>query len=213
VAYIAARVSRKVGASPASTAGRAVAPLTQAGKISPLIPIFVFSLAVPVSFHVGSLRLSTYRLLLIATFISCLIAWLCRSGGRIRLPDIFMLLAAAWGAVALLSLHGVDALQSAGIFALETFGTFIFARRYIRNVLAFQRMVKYLVLMVFFLLPFAVYENFTGLQILLILVGKIFSVFNYGPNETRLGLSRAQVTFEHPILFGVVCSSAFALSF
>jgi hypothetical protein len=214
VAGIAVKTSREVGRSLPSAAGRAAAPMTQSGKISPLIPIFVFSLVIPIHFYIGPLRLSPYRLLLIATFIPCLIGWLSRSMGRIRLPDIFMLLAGTWGAVVLLSLHGVDeAAQSAGIFALETFGTFIFARRYIPDVFAFQRMVGCLVLMVIFLLPFAVYENFTGSPILIEMFGKIFSVFNYTANETRLGLSRAQVTLEHPILFGVVCSSAFALSF
>src|SRR6185437_3616824 len=32
-------------------------------------------------------------------------------------------------------------------------------------------------------------------------------------DESRLGLRRAQGPFEHFILFGIVCSSAFALSF
>jgi hypothetical protein len=123
-------------------------------------------------------------------------------------------LAAIWGAIVLVSLHGVDkGLQSAGIFFIETFGAFLFAKRYIRDVFAFQRMVKSLVLMVLFLLPFAVYENVAGSPILIELLGKIFSVYNIIGSEERLGLRRAQGTFEYSILFGVVCSSAFALSF
>ena len=106
-----------------------------------------------------------------------------------------------------------DGGQSAGIFAIETFGTFLFARRYIRDVFTFKYMVKCLVLMVLFLMPFAAYENLTGSPVLIELFEKIFIVFPHWPSESRFGLSRAAVTFEHPILFGVVCSSAFALSY
>ncbi|MCA6107155.1 O-antigen ligase family protein [Bradyrhizobium cenepequi] len=212
---IAGRASREVGRTLPSTGGQiAAARLTRSHKASPLVPIFVFSLAVPVIFYLGPTRLSPYRLMLVITFVPCLIAWLSGSIGRTRLPDILMFLAATWGAVVLVTQHGVDkGLQSAGIFVIETFGTFLFARRYIRDVLAFQRMVRALVFMVLFLLPFAVYENVAGSPILIELLGKIFTVYDIVGSEARYGLRRAQGTFEHFILFGVVCSSAFALSF
>jgi hypothetical protein len=215
VESIATKASRQVGRSLASAGGQvAAAQLTRSAKISPLLPIFVFSLALPFFFYLGPTRLSPYRLVLVVTFIPCLIAWLSGSVGRIRLPDILMLLAAIWGAIVLVSLHGIDkGLQSAGIFVIETFGAFLFARRYIRDVFAFQRMVRSLVLMVVFLLPFAVYENVGGSPILIELFGKILPVYNIVGSELRLGLRRAQGTFEYSILFGVVCSSAFALSF
>jgi hypothetical protein len=215
VESIAGKASREIGSSLAFAGGRApAARLTRSPKISPLIGIFVFALAMPINLYLGPTRLSPYRLVLVATFIPCLTAWLSGSTGRIRLPDIIMLLAATWAAVVLVSSHDVEqGLQSAGIFVIETFGTFLFARRYIRDVLAFQRMVRCLVLLVLFLLPFAVYENVTGSPILIELFGKIFSVYDVVGSEPRLGLRRAQATFEHFILFGVVCSSAFALSF
>ncbi len=216
-----ARASRELGRSPPSAAGRvAAAPLTQSGKVSPLIAIFIFSLALPIIFHLGPLRLSPYRLVLVATIIPCLLAWLSQSMGRIRLPDILMLSTAIWGAIvlAIQQRTGPQAedsffIQSADIFFIETFGTFLFARRYIRDVFAFRRMVGCLVWMVIFLLPFAIYENLTGSPILIELFGKIFSVYGIVNSEPRLGLSRAQGPFDHFILFGVVCSSAFALSF
>lgn len=214
MARIATRVPRRIAGvhrsvAPGTAAARPVARLKQ----SILIPIFVFTLASPVLFYIGTVRLSPYRLVLIATFIPCLIAWMSGSVGRIRLPDIFMLSTAAWGAIVLLSHHGMDGLQSAGIFVIETFGSFLFARRYIRDVIAFQRMVKYLTLMVISLLPFAVYENVSGSPILIQMFGSVFSVYDVVGSEARYGLRRAQGTFEHFILFGIVCSTAFALSF
>lgn len=124
-----------------------------------------------------------------------------------------MLATAAWGAIVLLNHHGMDGLQSAGIFVIETLGSFLFAKRYIRDVIAFQRMVKYLALMVILLIPFAIYENIAGSPILIQLFGSVFSVYDVLDSEKRFGLRRAQGTFEHFILFGVVCSTAFALSF
>ena len=101
-----------------------------------------------------------------------------------------MLLTAAWAAVALVSVHGVnEGLQSGGIFVIETFGAYLFARRYIKNLSAFQSMVKCLVILVVFLLPFAMYENFTGSPILIELSGKFFSVPAHVTNEGRLGMS------------------------
>lgn len=191
-----------------------MAQLTRSQKVSPLVPILIFSLALPVHFYLGSTRLSPYRLVLVATFIPCLIAWLSGSLGRIRLPDILMLLTATWAAIVLIGHHGMDkGLQSGGIFVIETFGAFLFARRYIRDIFAFQRMVTCLVLVVMFLLPFAVYENISGSPILIQLFGKLFSVYDVVGSEPRFGLRRAQASFEHFILFGIVCSSAFALSF
>ena len=182
-------------------------------KSSVLVPILMFSLALPFFFYIGPARLSPYRLVLVVTFVPCMIAWLSGNLGRIRLPDILMLLAAAWGAVVLVYIHGAEGLQSAGIFVIETFGPFLFARRYIRDFFTFQRMVKSLALVIILLLPFAVYENVAGSPILIELFGKILPVYPIIGSELRLGLRRAQATFEYSILFGVVCSSAFALSF
>jgi hypothetical protein len=214
VESIATRGPRQIGRLLPSGGQIAAAQLTRSRKTSPLIPIFVFSLASPCFFYIGPTRLSPYRLVLVATFIPCLMAWLSGSLGRVRLPDILMLLAAIWGPFVLVSTNGIDkALQSAGIFVIETFGTFLFARRYIRDVFAFQHMVRSLVLMVLFLLPFALYENVAGSPILIELFGKMLPVYEIIGSESRLGLRRAQVTFEYSILFGVACSCAFALSF
>lgn len=186
----------------------------QGRKPSVLVPLFIFSLAMPFSFYVGSMRMSPYRLLLVVTFAPCLMAWLSGSMGRIRLADILMLLTAVWGGMILVLMHGIDkGLQSGGIFIIETFGAFMFGRRYIRDVVTFQKMVKLLAIMVIALLPFTLYESVMGSPIIIEIFGKIFSVYDVVNDESRLGLRRAQGPFEHFILLGVVCSSAFALSF
>ncbi|RYH48942.1 MAG: hypothetical protein EON54_15865, partial [Alcaligenaceae bacterium] len=188
--------------------------MARAQKPSALIPLFLFSLVLPFFFYIGPMRMSPYRLVLVAAFVPCLIAWLSGSMGRLRLPDTLMFLAAIWGGMVLIIMHGTDkGLQSAGIFIIETFGAYLLARKYIRDVLAFQRMVRILAIVVIGLLPFAVYENIMGSPILIDLFGKILPVYDVVGDESRLGLRRAQGPFEHFILFGIVCSSPFALSF
>ena len=183
-------------------------------KSSTLISVFVFSLALPFFFYIGPIRMSPYRLILVVTFIPCLGAWLSGALGKIRLADVLMFLTAAWGALVLLSQHGVStALQPAGIFVIETFGSFLLARTYIRDYAAFQKMAKALALTIIVLLPFAILENVAGSPILIELFGKVFPVYPVVGSELRFGLRRAQATFEYSILFGIVCSSAFALSY
>ena len=195
--------------------GRPVAsPATRSGKSSALVPLFLFALALPLFFYIGPTRMSPYRLILVVTFVPCLLALLSGSLGRIRLADVSMLLAAAWGAIVLISLHGIDsALQSAGIFVVETLGPFLLARKYIRDYAAFANMVKALTMTIIALLPFALIENVSGSPVLIEAFGKVFPVYPIVGSELRLGLRRAQGTFEYSILFGIVCSSAFALSY
>jgi O-Antigen ligase len=189
-------------------------PAARTRSSSMLVTVFVFSLALPFFFYIGSVRMSPYRLLLVATFVPCLVAWLSGELGKVRPADVLMFLTAAWGAFVLIVLHGIDtALQPAGIFMIETLGPFLLARKYIRDYAAFESMVKALALSMIVILPFAIIENIFGSPILIEAFGKIFPVYPVIGSELRLGLRRAQGTFEYSILFGVACSSAFALSY
>ena len=209
--------------SPHLTANRSIGtvgedragPRPAAREKSPslLILLFVFSLALPFIFFLGPLRLSPYRLLLIVLFFPCLIAWISGSCGKIRAPDILILLYCFWAAVAMVINHDAGfAIEPAGILLIETFGTYLLARWLIRDAKSFLRMVRALVGLITFIIPFALYETLTGTPLLLELFRKIY---NAHPNEfmhPRWGLDRVQGTFAHPILFGVFCSSGFSLS-
>jgi hypothetical protein len=212
---ISVRAFHQIGRRSSPAAGRAVAAQpVRAHKSSAVIPLFVFSLSLPFFFFIGPTRMSPYRLFLVATFLPCLAAWLSGALGKVRLADILMMLTAAWGAIVLIALHGIDtALQSAGIFVIETLGPFLLARKYIRDYAAFQKMVEALALTIIIILPFAIFENVFGSPILIEAFGKIFPAYPVIGSELRLGLRRAQGTFEYSILFGIVCSSAFALSY
>jgi hypothetical protein len=189
-------------------------PLVHAQRTSLLIPLFMFSLALPIMLHLGPLRLSPYRLLLIVAFIPCLLAWINGSMGRIRAPDLLILAAALWTTVALAIHQGaVQALESGGIYLVETFGTYLLARWLIRDAKSFEAMARSLFWVIAVLLPFAIIEAVTARPILNEILGTVFEVFPDVPKEPRWGMDRVQGPFQHPILFGVFCSAGFALSY
>ena len=178
-----------------------------------LIVVFILSLALPFTFFFGPLRLSPYRMLLITLFVPCVFAWLSGACGKIRSPDIYILFYCLWAAVAMLINHGTAfAVEPAGILLIETFGTYLLARWLIRDARSFLRMVRVLVGLITFIIPFALYEALTGTALLLEIFRKIYTSHLNEYMDPRWGLDRVQGTFAHPILFGVFCSSGFSLS-
>ena len=178
-----------------------------------LIHLFIGSMALPVIFFVGPLRLSPYRFVIILLFLPCVTAWASGKLGKVRPPDVLVLLYSLWAALALTIAHGpAVALEPAGILFLESFGTYLLARYLIRDARGFETMARSLCLVLAVLLPFALFETLTTRSILLEWFGKVFTVFGNVPKDPRWGLDRVQGPFEHPILFGVFCSAAFSLS-
>jgi len=186
----------------------------RARRPSFLIPLFLFSLALPIILQVGPLRLSPYRLILIGLFIPCLVAWLRGSSGKIRSPDILILLAVLWTVMALVVHRGVsETIEGGGMYLIETFGSYLLARWLIRDAESFHAMARSFFWVILVMLPFAIFETLTGRPIIIDLLGKIFEVYQNVLKEPRWGLDRVQGPFQHPILFGVFSAVGFALSF
>jgi hypothetical protein len=181
---------------------------------SAFVPLFILSLALPIIFYAGPLRLSPYRVLLLALFLPCLMAWLAGQFGRVRLPDVLILMTCLWGMLALTINHGLEiAWQPAGILLIETFGAYLLARSLIRNEHGFRTMVGVLFWSICILVPFAVIESLTGRAIFVEVLQTVAAVTTQGETDMRYGFHRAQVVFEHPILYGVFCASGIGLTY
>ena len=138
--------------------------------------------------------------------------WMAGKAGRIRSADIALLLFWFWCALSLIVIHGLAlSIQPAGIGFIETLGAYLLARCYIRDADDFHNAVQLLFRIVVFLLPFAIFELVTGQNILRELFAAILPT-NFYPSEQRLGLTRVQSVFDHPILFGLCTGSIFALA-
>jgi hypothetical protein len=176
-------------------------------------PVFLFLLGLvwPCVIVVGPLRMSLYRIVLLAMLLPCLAMFISGRGGRIRLADITLLLFSFWCVLSLSVVNGIGpSAQTSGIVFLESVGPYLLARCFIRDADDFYNMIQLLFTLVLVLLPFAIVESVTGHNISRELFAMICPTVS-GESPPRLGLTRVQSVFDHPILFGVCTGSIFAL--
>jgi len=183
-----------------------------------LVPVFLISLSIPLVYHLGPFRLSPYRLLLLILFVPLFVAWLSGRMGNKLTPDWLILGYALWSGTVLMMHHGVIAGgETAGLLLIETCGAYLLGRRYVRSPETFNAMVRCLFLLVLIFLPLATIESLSHRPILIDvargLFGGAFEVLPAVNAGERLGLRRAQVGFDHPILYGTVCAMAIGVAF
>ncbi len=176
-----------------------------------IIPLFLIIAVIPVFFWIGPLRMSPIRLFLLVMFVPLLISWVTGGCGRIRVADILIILFCIWFALSLLFNHGISQIEWIGISAIEVLSPYFLARRYVRSsqdVITIGR-VMFWICLVF--LPAAAIESKTGIRIYSMAFDAISNTFIWADMPQRMGLYRAQVVFEHPILYGVFVASAFSI--
>ena len=174
--------------------------------------LFLVGLAWPCLIYIGPLRMSLYRIVLFVMIVPCLAMFVSGRGGRLRVVDVALLLFACWRAISLIVISGLDSsLQTCGIEFIETAGAYLLARCFVRDANDFYNVIQLLFRIVAVLLPFAIIEIVTGQNVLLQLFAAICPTYSTN-TEARLGLTRVQSVFDHPILFGVFASSVFALT-
>lgn len=184
----------------------------ESSKSSALVVWFLIGLCIPIQIMLGSTRLSVYRIVLLVAIVPAFTKWMTHKDIKICTADIFMILFGIFGAISLSVADGLEqSIQSSAIFFIETCGSYFLARSFVRTPENFETVAKILYYSVLIMLPFAIIENLTDRTLILDALGKFFPVWKNIWDYKRLGLERAQVVFEHPILFGVYCSCAFCL--
>src|SRR3954470_10095033 len=114
--------------------------------------LFLLALVVPWVIFIAPLRMSLYRFVLLVTILLCLGRWIAGKAGRIRFPDISLLLFSFWCTLSYGVNNGVAvSVQSMGIEFLETVGPYFLARCYIRDAEDFHNAVLLLFRVVTFL--------------------------------------------------------------
>lgn len=176
-----------------------------------ILILFMLSVVPPSFFFIGELRFSFTRLLLLVLFVPLLVRLLIGRAGPIRAIDIFMMLFMLWVVVTLLFNHGTARLPLAGITIVETFGAYLVGRTLVRTAADLRLLYRTAFWVMVFLSPFVLLELLTDRNLLQELSRTVFSTYvkarsSYG----RLGLNRVMAGFEHPILYGLFCATAFA---
>lgn len=181
------------------------------------LPVVLFLLAIvfDLRFAIGSLNLSAMRLVLLVLIVPLTVRLLLGRYGRLVVTDILFFLHLAWTAVALAVNSPSQVVTQIGSTGVEFLGGYVLARAYIRDAASFLALCRFLILIVLCVLPFALYEAFTGQPPIIEAVWAL--PFGDGPTvvelEERMGLSRVQGFFSHPIHFGLFCSVVFSLAF
>lgn len=178
------------------------------------IPVFLLlSLYIPVFFFVGPIRLTVYRVILLAIFIPLLLR-LISGTIKVYLFDFVIITSFLWSVLSISVIHGfVESIETNAVYFIEGVGAYLCTRIMISNRHEFLIFVKVLFFMAVLMVPFAAYEAVTGQPIIMDALRKVFSVPPSIVQDKRLGLERSQVVFEHSILFGVFCSSIFGMTY
>ena len=191
----------------------AVPPVLLSARRRLALLITVLFTLIPVAVKLASLRLTPMMIMLMIMLIPMTYGWLRRRYGPIVLPDILILGFSAWSVFALVVNHGlVEAIQPAGISFLSTFGAYLLGRALVRDKLAWLRLTKVLFVTLIIMTPFLLFESITGTKPLI----KLMSLFGGGvppvQMSRRMGLARAQGSFEHPILLGIFVASLMSIT-
>lgn len=181
-----------------------------ANKFFWLAPIFIFSLLLPIQFHVGPLLLTPFRLVLLVSFVPALVLLAMGRAGRFLAIDGLVMFSTLWVLLAFAVNHPIGTVfEAMGIYVVEFLGAYLLGRVAIRSGADFVRFARSLFLAVLFLMPFAILESVTHRPWLIDLIPG--GTGASGANA-RFGLRRAQTAFVHPILFGAFASSALGLA-
>jgi hypothetical protein len=181
-----------------------------------LIVLFIISIFIPVEFHVmaGSLRLEPYRIVLFITLLYSIIN-IRRVLEQADLVDILLLILLGLSFASFIYNHSMQkALESTGIYAIETLGAFYLARLWIISPKRFYQVNSSFVVILVLLFGFGVYESFAQHRILHEWATAItgHDSLDYRLNThyyVRFGILRATNVFAHPILYGTIAALFF----
>jgi len=176
---------------------------------------FFISIFLPtaVGINIGSLRLTLYRVILLAMFVSMfsLLSKLLSSGRFF--PATLFVWFSLWAYLSIIVNHGVSfSIEPGGVLFIEVVGPVVFTCLFCNTPQKALKIVTALVSIIALTLLVVIPESLTSINWFLEIIGKVFGG-SYHHVDQRMGLYRALGTFDHAILFGVVSSSAIGFAF
>ncbi len=176
---------------------------------------FLIAIFIPNEFdlNLAGLQISFYRMVLLISLPIAFVTYFRNEIRNFAFADLWVFLFSFWAALSHVVSAGLDGgAASAGILVVETLGPYLLARLCIRSLDDFQTFASILaksILVLFFvagaesiLVSYFVHEtaaSFVGMP------------FHVAPETRTGGLGRAEGPFDHPILYGAYCASAFGI--
>lgn len=205
------------GAAPRRVGRRAKALPTEAERrerrLRWLFTLFMIALLIPGSFFIGTARLTPYRAFLLLAVLPLLWQVVRGALGRLTAVDVLFVCYASWIALATLVHEGIERYEFIIVLTVESLFGYLFGRVLVRNVENYKLLIRIFLMGILALVPFALLEMLTKYNLLSEIASKLMEPHAQATHPPRLGLFRAQVSFEHPILFGLFCSLGFANAF
>lgn len=178
------------------------------------VALLLITLAFPTefSFYIGMLRLTPYRIILLFSFIPCIMHLISGRAGQVTTIDWLIITHIIWSYIVIGYHHGgATAAQSGGIRMLEVAGAYMVARTYIKDERTYHGTISVTLLILTILAPFVIIESITGLHVIKEISSRIMGSGFSTSIDRRFGLTRAFGPFDHPILLGVFAASALGL--
>ena len=174
-----------------------------------LISLFIPSQA---SFVAGGLAFSCYRLVIIIFFVPACLRIMSQRFGKAGWVDLAMLATSTWFVIATTRNDGLSrGIEAGGASALDFFGTYVLLRAYVTKESHIVWIARFLAIGITMIAPFMVIESLTGQHVLKDLVTTLIGGNFYITPDQRWGFERAWGPFDHPILAGVITSTAISL--
>jgi hypothetical protein len=173
----------------------------------------LYLILLPATFYLGPLLLTPSRLFLLFVTPYLLVRLLRGDFGLVRLPDWAMLGFILWRIIALGVTMPDRAVQYSGSTTVIILGAYLCGRAAIRTPAHFNWLTRFLALSVLAMLPLAIFESITGGFVIPKIVNALPGITSVTDvdYQRRFGLDRAQVVFDHPILFGLYCTLPLSL--
>lgn len=178
--------------------------------------LFFISIFIPVEFYTmaGSVRIEAYRIILGLALLYAFFN-LNKVLAQIDLADILLFGLIGLAFASFWHNHSLQkAIESTGLYALETLGAFYLARMFITTPERFYKFNKVFIFAIMALLLVTVYESFAKHRILHELAenftgNKSLDFRLYTHYYIRGDIMRATSVFAHPILFGTLSAMFF----
>lgn len=179
------------------------------------VPVTLLLLVLlPTQFYIGSLLMTPLRLFLLIMTPILTVKLLKGDFGKLVVPDYCMVLFCFWLALSIGYHRPAMVVTFAGSTGMLIFGGYLCGRGGIRNAADFRGLANIVMIIAAILMPMGIYEAvWHQPSLILTLLSDIpfFETYADSPYCCRLGMSRAQTVFIHPIHFGIYCAMGLAI--
>ena len=184
-----------------------------ASKVPIPVALVLVSFLCPTEFslYMAGLRLPPHRLALLLLLPVALFKIVTSRDQRLRAFDVLLILYGIWTLGVYAQHAGKDGFVYGGSLALEALGGYFIARAFVRTTEQLRATMRAFMASVAVAALIALPETLLGQTFTHDILHRLTGYYHPTGVETRLGLTRAYGTFDHPIHYGTFCAALFAL--